>query len=179
MIESIKKEWSSLELYSISSAMRQELIGNIVSCGGCWCCFFLLVVVRLERPILRRTYVRRTGSSRWNKNIFKQIGMLPLSTYLELRGSRWLEKIVNMYGYRIPRKLFCVHPNKASDIRACICWNYWDMILANLKFGWTAQETEKLGRRKSKTFLIFQKVCTYCRHNRKKQFTSFDNNSIL
>ena len=33
--------------------------------------------------------------------------MLPLSTYLELLGSRWLEKIVNMYGYRIPRKLFC------------------------------------------------------------------------
>ena len=106
MIDSIKKEWSSLELYSISSAVRRELIGNIVSCGGCWCCFFLLIVVRLERPILRRTYVRRTGSSRWNKNIFKQIGMLPLSTYLELLGSRWLEKIVNMYGYRIPRKLF-------------------------------------------------------------------------
>ena len=32
--------------------------------------------------------------------------MLPLSTYLELRRSRWLEKIANMYGDRIPRKLF-------------------------------------------------------------------------
>ena len=31
--------------------------------------------------------------------------MLPLNTYLELRRSRWLEKISNMDGDRIPSKL--------------------------------------------------------------------------
>ena len=56
MIDSIKKELSSLELYSISSvssasAYRQH---HLMYCW--WCSFFLLVVVRLERPI--RTYVR-------------------------------------------------------------------------------------------------------------------------
>ena len=42
----------------------EKLTRNIISCGGCWCCFFLVVVVPLERAI--RTYVR---TCRRNYNI--------------------------------------------------------------------------------------------------------------
>ena len=41
-----------------------------------------------------------------NKYVRRETGIFKLSTYMELRRARWLEKIANMHSERIPRKLF-------------------------------------------------------------------------
>ena len=109
MIESIKKEWSSLELYSISSVISAELIGNIVMwwmlvlffsscCCSSWTTYtyvrtyvrtILILIaseVRLKDWVRRsnhiRTYVDRNQKKEQNKN------WLDPTTYRYLRSTQ-------------------------------------------------------------------------------------------
>ena len=136
-----------------------------------------------DDAVLVFPHVRMQNYSLSNKNIFKQIGMLPLNTYLELRMNRWLEKqtvfveIESHANYLAP----CYHthveillPVNAKNIRHSYVHTLklLGYVSCEFKIWMNDARDRKTWAQKVKKILNFPKD-TYCRYNGKKQLSSF------